>query len=111
MRACASAHCEVEHVDLRDDDMDQMDARMNFVFEDQDNILRNRLFLGAKVKYYVFTLSLEASFALGGSSEDDRKGTDLSCADVDPAMPTTACDAVDRSAAQSNINVGLGLDF
>lgn len=96
------------NVDLRDD---AMDARFNFVFKDQDNIVRNRFFAGVKVKYYVFTVNLEAAFALGGGSEDDRPGTDLSCSDVDPGMPTSACDAVDAASAQSSLTMGLGLDF
>lgn len=94
------------HIDLRDD---PMDASMNFVFVDQDTILRNRFFLGAKLRHYVFTLHLEAAVALAGSSTDDRQGTDLPCSTA--GMPTTDCDATDQASSQSTLTVGLGLDF
>lgn len=99
------------HIDAQAGMMDPMDARFNFVFADQDNIVRNRFFTGVKLKYYVFTLHFEGAFALRGQSEDDRPGTDLSCSDVAPDMPTLACDARDASSAQSSFNLGLGLDF
>src|SRR5207237_25572 len=35
----------------------------NFVFRDQSNIIRDRVFVGMKMQYYVFQVTLEASFA------------------------------------------------
>lgn len=91
--------------------VEPMDANMNFVFRDQDDIYRNRFFLGGKLKYYIFTMTLEAAFALKGSSVDDRRGTDLDCRDVDPASPSANCDAVDTAKAQSTLTATIGLDF
>src|SRR5262249_4933132 len=48
----------------------QGDEMLNFVFKDQNNIYRNRFFVGAKLQYYVFEVTLEAQFALAGSSVD-----------------------------------------
>lgn len=96
------------HIDARNE---PMDSRMNFVFSDQDDIYRNRFFLGGKLKYYIFTMTLEAAFALKGSSTDDRRGTDLDCRDVDPASPSADCDAVDTAKAQSTLTATIGLDF
>jgi len=80
----------------------------NFVFKDQKNIYRNRFFVGAKLQYYVFQLTLEAQFALAGSSVDDRSGTN------DPCMPnstTTSCDAKDTAKAQRTLSLSAGFDF
>lgn len=89
------------------DPMSVSDRALNFVFKDQDDILRHRLFLGAKLQYYVFQLTLEATYALAGSSVDDRSG-DTACA-FDST--TTACDATDQAAAQSTYTVSAGFDF
>jgi hypothetical protein len=83
------------------------DRNLNFVLKDQDDILRHRFFVGAKMQYYVFALTLEANFALAGSSTDDRDG-DMDC--TVNAM-TEACDATDQSAAQQTFTASLGLDF
>ncbi len=96
------------HIDSRDD---ATDANMNFVFGDQDDIIRQRILLGTKLKYYIFTLTLEANFALAGSSVDDRSGTDMRCIDVDPSTPTSNCDATDAAGAQSTFTTSIGLDF
>jgi hypothetical protein len=88
---------------------DSTDAAMNFVFKDQDNIVRHRLFAGLKLQYYVFALTLEASLSLAGSSIDDRGGTDLSCADA--TTPTTQCDAEDRARLQEAYTMSLAMDF
>lgn len=85
-----------------------MDSQLSFVFRDQDNIYRNRIFFGAKLQYYIVQLTLEASFALKGSSIDDRPGTTDRCAAV---SMTTSCDAADGAAAQRTISVSAGLDF
>jgi hypothetical protein len=83
------------------------DRDLNFVFKDQDDILRHRFFAGAKMQYYVFALTLEASFALAGSSTDDRAG-DVACT---VNAPTESCDATDQAAAQRTFTASLGLDF
>lgn len=46
------------------------DCYANYVFDDQDAILRHRIFLGVRMIYYRFVLTLEASWALPGSSKD-----------------------------------------
>src|SRR5690606_35018091 len=77
--------------------MDPTDRLNSFVFPDQDNILRHRFFAGAKLKYDVFMVAMEANIALAGSSSDDRSGTDMRCS----IAPTTeACDADDDSGTQ-----------
>lgn len=85
-----------------------MDRDNSFVFSDQDNILRHRFFFGAKLQYYIFQLTLEASFALAGSSIDDRPGTNNRC---EPAATTPFCDAADSAAAQRTISLSAGVDF
>lgn len=87
------------------------DPGANFVFKDQADILRNRLFGGMKVQYYVFTMTLEAAFALAGSSTDDRSGTDLACSDVTDPLMASSCDAVDQARVQESLVVSIGLDF
>ena len=83
------------------------DKTLDFVFKDQDDILRHRLFLGAKLQYYVFQLTLEANYALAGSSVDDRSG-DMECT-VDST--TTNCDSPDQAAAQKTFTISTGFDF
>jgi len=89
--------------------VDKMDSDRSFVFSDQDNILRNRLFFGVKLQYYVVQLTLEASFALAGKSVDDRGGTTDTCAAT--GETTTLCDAKDAAAAQRTLSLSAGLDF
>ncbi len=86
----------------------QDDLLLNFVFRDQDNILRHRFFVGAKMQYYVFQLTLEAQFALAGSSIDDRGGTNDVCM---PNSTTANCDAKDTAAAQRTLSMSAGFDF
>src|SRR5690606_11268584 len=95
------------HIDPLDP-MTEADRDNSFVFVDQDNIYRNRFFVGAKLQYYVFQLTLQASFALAGSSLDDRAGTTDRCL---AASPTTFCDAEDTAAAQRTLSLSAGLDF
>jgi len=86
----------------------ELDSELNFVFREQDTILRHRLLVGAKFQYYVLQLTVEAQFALAGSSTDDRPGTS------DPCMPgsmTAMCDAEDTAAAQRTLSVSAGFDF
>ncbi len=89
------------------DPMSVDDRALNFVFKDQDDILRHRLFLGAKLQYYVFQLTLEGSYALAGSSVDDRSGTNECMFD----STTTACDSPDQANAQKTFTVSAGFDF
>ncbi len=86
----------------------EADSNLNFVFKDQDNIVRHRIFAGAKLQYYVFELTLEAAFALKGGSVDDRGGTDVECM---LGSSTTSCDSPDQAGAQSTFSAALGLDF
>jgi hypothetical protein len=83
------------------------DRGLNFVFKDQQDILRHRLFFGTKLQYYVFQLTLEATYALAGSSVDDRSG-DTECT-FDAT--TTSCDSTDQAAAQKTFTVSAGFDF
>jgi len=84
------------------------DLLLNYVFKDQDTILRHRIFFGAKLQYYVFQITLEAQFALAGSSIDDRTGTNEACM---PSSTTTSCDAKDTAAAQRTLSMAAGFDF
>ncbi len=95
------------HIDPLDP-MTEADRDNSFVFSDQDNIYRNRFLFGVKLQYYVLQLTLEASYALAGTSVDDRGGT------TEPCMPnsaTPACDAKDAAAAQRTLSVSAGFDF
>jgi hypothetical protein len=84
------------------------DSLNNFVFKDQDNIYRQRFFLGAKLQYYVFQLTIEAQFALAGSSVDDRAGTSTMCT---PMSTTVDCDSKDTAKAQRTLSMSAGFDF
>jgi hypothetical protein len=86
------------------------DLANNFVFVDQDNIVRQRLFVGLKLKYYVFAITGEAVFALAGTSVDDRPGIDLDCADA-PADQRDRCDATDRAPGQQTYTISVAMDF
>jgi hypothetical protein len=95
------------HVDSLDPGND-MDSLNSFVFEDQDLIVRNRFMVGAKFQFSIVQLTLEASFALAGSSTDNRSGTNVTCADQ---STTTACDAKDSAASQRTLSLSAGIDF
>jgi hypothetical protein len=95
------------HIAVKDD---PTDVGMNFVFPDQDNIVRQRVFGGFKLRYYVFALTLEVDMALAGSSMDDRPGVTLRCDDAQP-HEKGSCDAVDQSGAQPTYSVAVSLDF
>jgi len=86
----------------------QMDASNNFVFKDQSTIYRNRLLIGAKARYSIVQLTVEAQLALAGSSIDDTPGTSEVC---QPKSTTTSCDARDTAAAQTTLSVSAGIDF
>ncbi|MCX5743819.1 MAG: hypothetical protein NT062_15110 [Proteobacteria bacterium] len=84
------------------------DSKKNFVFKDQDNIYRQRIVLGAKFRYHVVQLTLEAAWALRGQSVDDRPGVSTPCTE---ASSTTECDATDTAAAQRTFSLAAGFDF
>ena len=86
----------------------EMDSQNSFVFKDQDLILRNRFSVGAKLQFSIVQLTVEATFALAGSSKDDRSGTNVECM---PDSTTTACDAKDSAKSQRTISVSAGVDF
>jgi hypothetical protein len=86
----------------------EADSDLNFVFREQDTIFRNRILFGAKFQYYVLQFTVEAQFALAGSSVDDRGGTSDACM---PDSTTTMCDAKDSAAAQRTLSVSAGFDF
>jgi hypothetical protein len=84
------------------------DITNNLVFAEQDTIFRHRFFAGAKFQYYVFQLTIEAQFALAGSSVDDRSGTSEACV---PNATTSNCDAADTAAAQRTLSISAGFAF
>jgi hypothetical protein len=86
------------------------DLSNNFAFPDQDNIIRQRVFAGFKLKYYVFAFTAEIDYAFAGSSVDDREGVSTPC------MMATAdqkgnCDATDRAGSQQAYSFSVSLDF
>jgi len=86
----------------------EMDAGNSFVFKDQDNIYRQRFLLGFKAQYYVIQITVEAVFALAGTSLDDRNGTSDECM---VTSTTTACDSKDQAGSQRTLSVSAGVDF
>jgi hypothetical protein len=84
------------------------DSMNSFVFKDQDTIFRQRLSVGVKVQFDVVQITAEATFALKGSSKDDRSGTNVACM---PNSTTTVCDAKDAAGSQRTISVSAGVDF
>jgi hypothetical protein len=86
------------------------DIANNFVFPDQQNIIRHRVFGGVKLKYYVFALTAEVDYAFAGSSVDDREGITMKCDDA-PADMKNNCDATDKSGAQAAYSISASLDF
>jgi hypothetical protein len=53
-------------------------------------------------------LTIEAQYALAGSSVDHRTGTGELCM---PSSMTTGCDAKDIAAAQVTVAASAGIDF
>ncbi len=84
------------------------DSKLNFVFKDQTNIIRQRLFLGAKMQFDVFQITLEGDFALAGSSVDNRAGATMNCT-LD--SNTTSCNSPDTSKLQKTFLASIGFDF
>lgn len=86
----------------------QMDVANNFVFHDQAAITRQRLLVGAKAQYAILQITLEAQYALAGSSVDSRAGVTQAC---QPNAMTTSCNARDTAAAQTTVSLSAGFDF
>jgi hypothetical protein len=86
----------------------QADNMLNYVFKDQANIYRHRFLVGAKLQYSIVQITLEAVFALAGSSVDDRAGTSDPC---QPNSTTTLCDAKDTAKSQRTLSLSAGFDF
>jgi hypothetical protein len=84
------------------------DGDLNFVFSDQDDIIRHRFFAGMKFQYYVFQLTVEANLTLKGSSVDDRAGTTTRCMQQ---SDTVSCDAKDAAGRQNAFVISAGMDF
>jgi hypothetical protein len=87
---------------------DEMDASNNFVFKDQSTIFRHRIFVGAKFQYSVVQFTVEAQYALAGTSVDGRTGTSNAC---QPNSDMSNCDAKDTAAAQTTVSISAGFDF
>jgi hypothetical protein len=87
---------------------DEMDAANNFVFRDQANITRQRFLAGAKLQYAFVQLTVEAQFALAGSSLDDRASTSDAC---QPMSTIARCQAKDTAASQTTLSLSAGIDF
>ena len=87
----------------------EMDSELNFVFKDQDNDLSATGSSSARSSSTTSSSSRSRrSFALAGSSVDDRPGTTDACM---PHSTTTNCDAEDAAAAQRTLSVSAGFDF
>jgi hypothetical protein len=86
------------------------DIRMNFVFPDQDNIVRQRFFGGFKLKYYVFALTAEFEYALAGTSVDNSSASNTSC-DTAGANAQGVCRATDKSGSQMTVTFSGSIDF
>lgn len=95
------------NVDPLDPDL-MDDSENSFVFKDQDIILRNRFAVGVKLQFSVVQLTVEGTYALAGSSKDDRPGTNVACM---PSSETTVCDAKDSAKAQRTLSAAVGIDF
>ncbi len=86
----------------------ELDSESSFVFREQDNIYRNRFFVGAKAQFSVIELTLEATFALAGHSTDDQSGTSEPCTST---ATSVLCDAKDSADAQRTLSLSAGIDF
>ena len=86
----------------------EMDSANNFAFKEQAAIVRHRITAGLKVQYDVVQLTVEAQYALAGSSTDNRAGVTAACL---PNSMTADCNATDIASAQTTVSVSAGLDF
>lgn len=73
------------------------DCGNNFVFDDQDAILRHRVFLGLRMIFYRFVLTMEAAWALQGNSRD--------------TLSFSGVGIKDRAKFQQTYSVSLGWDY
>lgn len=73
------------------------DCSENYVFDDQDAILRHRLFVGLRMIFYRLVLTLEAGWALQGNSKD--------------TLAFAGVNIRDRSKLQQTYSVSLGWDY
>ena len=84
------------------------DRGLNFVFKDQDPIVRQRFFFGAKAQFGALTVTVEGQLARAGTSVDDRAGTSAVC---EADSMTEACDAKDVAASQQSVTISAGLEL
>jgi hypothetical protein len=84
------------------------DRALNFVFKDQDPILRHRVFLGAKAKLGALVVTVEGQLALAGSSVDDRADAQVAC---EPGSMTDLCDSTDIAQSQHSLTVSAGFEL
>lgn len=81
------------------------DCGANYVFDDQDAILRHRIFLGLRIIFYHLVLTIEASWSLAGSSVDELT-------QFDPTSGQWITEQLkDRAAFQQTYSVSLGWDY
>ncbi|MDY0002320.1 MAG: hypothetical protein RBU30_13575, partial [Polyangia bacterium] len=73
------------------------DCGRNYVFDDQDAILRHRVFLGLRMIVYRFVLTMEAAWALQGNSADSLAFSGLTIKD--------------RAKLQQTYSVSIGWDY
>jgi hypothetical protein len=73
------------------------DCGANYVFDDQSAILRHRIFIGLRMIYYRFVLTLEAAWALKGNSAD--------------SLAFGLGKIKDRSDLQQTYSVSVGWDY
>ena len=77
------------------------DCRANFTFDDQNNILRHRFFIGLRANFFLFSILAEYSFfAAGRTSDIIFEGTDF----PEPNVR-------DQSGAQHSINLAFSVDY
>ncbi len=81
------------------------DCGSNYVFDDQDAILRHRVFLGLRIIYYRLSLTFEASWSLPGNSKDE-----ILQFDPDSSQWVTG-QLKDKSKFQQTYSVSLGWDY
>jgi len=77
----------------------QADCNNNYVFDDQDAILRHRIFLGIRIIFYRLVLTIEAAWALKGNSQDDL------------ALALVGDPIHDRAKFQQTYSFSLGWDY
>jgi hypothetical protein len=76
----------------------------NFVFRNQDAIVRQRIFFGLKLRFHVVALTADYAYFFKGSSEDTGN----------PTAQATGCATgkiCDKAQGQHQISVSLALDF